>query len=109
MPKSVAVKRDVLASAKAAAKKKKIVKDDAAGDANDGGGDYDSRVLVVDPGNIGDDNDSECDDNGDGAMFMEVDDVGGGDSDDDDEGLVIDDDYDNIVEVEGGHPGDIHT
>ena len=63
-------------------------------------GDYDSRVLVVDPVNIGDNDDDDSDDDN-GALFMEVDskDLG----DDDDSELVIDDDYDGRDEQERGN------
>ena len=103
MPKAIAVKRWAAVSAECATVTKvnndnAIVDND--NDNEEDEGDYDSRVLVVDPVNIGDNDDDDSDDDN-GALFMEVDskDLG----DDDDSELVIDDDYDGRDEQERGN------
>ena len=107
MPKAIAVKRWAAVSVECATVTKVNNDDNVIVDDNDndndedeGEGDYDSRVLVVDPVNIGDNDDDDSDDDN-GALFMEVDskDLG----DDDDSELVIDDDYDGRDEQERGN------
>lgn len=117
MPKAAAVKRVVKRAAASAATTKAAIKEVEDVDYDDQG-DYDSGVLVVDPGNIGDDCNNDTDEEDEGTLFMEVEEeeetgpdsniVDNNDNDDDDEddeddeGLVIDDEYDSIEEFNGG-------